>query len=100
MPIDFTLSPEQRALQEDARAFAEGVLAPLSAHIDAIADPAEAFCFTRAAYREMAKAGFTKSFIPVVKGGLGFGLVDLALAVEELARVDVNVPTTLLASGV
>ena len=43
MPIDFTLSPEQRALQDDARAFAEGVLAPLSAQIDAIAAPTEAF---------------------------------------------------------
>jgi alkylation response protein AidB-like acyl-CoA dehydrogenase len=99
MPIDFTLSPEQRALQDSARAFAEGVLAPISAQLDAIADPAEAFYFTRAAFREMAKAGFTKSFIPVANGGLGFGLVDFALAAEELARVDVNVPTTLLASG-
>ena len=99
MPIDFTLSAEQRALQDRARAFAEGVLAPLSAHIDAIADPAEAFYFTRAAFREMARAGFTKAFIPVADGGLGFGLVDFALAAEELARVDVNVPTTLLACG-
>jgi len=99
MPIDFTLSPEQRTLQDRARAFAEAVLAPLSAHIDAIADPAEAFYFTRAAFREMAKAGFTKSFIPVADGGLGFGLVDFALTAEELARVDVNVPTTLLACG-
>ena len=99
MPIDFTLSPEQRALQDRARAFAEAVLAPLSAHIDAIADPAEAFYFTRAAFREMARAGFTKAFIPVADGGLGFGLVDFALAAEELARVDVNVPTTLLACG-
>ena len=99
MPIDFTLSPEQRALQDRARAFAEAVLAPLSAHIDAIADPAEAFYFTRAAFREMARAGFTKSFIPVADGGLGFGLVDFALAAEEMARWDVNVPTTLLACG-
>jgi nitroalkane oxidase len=84
MPIDFTLSPEQRALQDGARAFAEGVWAPLSAHIDAMADPAEASYFTRAAFRELAKAGFTKSFIPVADGGLGFGLVDFALAAEEL----------------
>ena len=74
-------------------------MAPIAAQLDAIADPAEAFYSTRAAFREMAKAGFTKSFIPVANGGLGFGLVDIALAAEELARVDVNVPTTLLASG-
>src|SRR6266446_7423915 len=99
MPIDFTLSPEQRALQDGARTFAEGVLAPIAAQIDAIADPAEAFYSTRAAFREMARAGFTKSFIPVADGGLGFGLVDFAIAAEELARVDINVPTTLLGSG-
>src|SRR5256885_1901637 len=99
MAIDFTLSPEQRQLQANARAFAEGVLAPVAAQLDAIADAAEAFYSTRAAYREMAKAGFTKSFIPVADGGLGFGLVEFALAAEELARVEINVPTTLLASG-
>lgn len=99
MAIDFTLSPEQLQLQANARAFAEGVLAPIAAQLDVIADPAEAFYSTRAAFREMAKAGFTKSFIPVADGGLGFGLVDFALAAEELARIDVNVPTTLLGSG-
>src|SRR5438067_7191094 len=99
MAIDFTLSPEQRQLQDNARAFAEGVLAPVAAQLDAIADAAEAFYSTRPAYREMAKAGFTKSFIPVANGGLGFGLVEFALAAEELARVEINVPTTLLGSG-
>ncbi len=99
MSIDFTLSPEQRQLQANARAFAEGVLAPVAEQLDAITDAAEAFYSTRAAYREMAKAGFTKSFIPTANGGLGFGLVDFAVAAEELARVEINVPTTLLASG-
>jgi len=99
MAIDFTLSPEQLQLQVNARAFAEGVLAPIAAQLDAIADPAEAFYSTREAFREMAKAGFTKAFIPVADGGLGFGLVDFAIAAEELARIDVNVPTTLLGSG-
>jgi nitroalkane oxidase len=99
MAIDFTLSPEQRQLQDNARAFAESVLAPVAAQLDAIADAAEAFYSTRPAYREMAKAGFTKSFIPVANGGLGFGLVEFALAAEELARVEINVPTTLLGSG-
>src|SRR3990170_4033318 len=49
--------------------------------------------------RAFAKAGFTKSFIPAEDGGLGFGMLAFAIAAEELARVDVNVPTTLLASG-
>src|SRR4051812_50129416 len=47
----------------------------------------------------MAHAGFTKSFIPAEYGGAGFSMLDFALAAEELTRVDVNVPTTLLGSG-
>ncbi|MGH8933943.1 MAG: acyl-CoA dehydrogenase family protein [Egibacteraceae bacterium] len=99
MPIDFTLSPEQRELQQNARAFAESVLADAAATIDRIADPVEAFRAGRAAFTEFAKAGFTKAFIPPEHGGGGFSTLAFALAAEELARVDVNVPTTLLGSA-
>ena len=99
MAIDFTPTDSQRELQKNAREFAEGVLRPVSARIDRAADGWEAFLAGREAYREMAHAGFTKSFIPVEYGGAGFSMLDFALAAEELARVDVNVPTTLLASG-
>ena len=47
----------------------------------------------------MAHAGFTKSFIPAEYGRAGFPMLDFAIAAEELTRVDVNVPTTLLATG-
>jgi alkylation response protein AidB-like acyl-CoA dehydrogenase len=43
-------------------------------------------------------AGFTKSYIPAEYGGAGFSMLDLAIAAEELSCVDVNVPTTLLAT--
>jgi len=99
VPIDFTLSEEQEQLRGNARAFADGVLAGVADRLDAITDPAEAFYAQREIYVEFAKAGFTKSFIPAEYGGLGFGMVAFAIAAEELARVDVNVPTTLLASG-
>ncbi|MGH9039768.1 MAG: acyl-CoA dehydrogenase family protein [Acidimicrobiia bacterium] len=99
MAIDFTLSEEQQQLQTNARAFAEGVLGGVADRLDAIEDPAKAFYAQRDIYIEFAKAGFTKSFIPAENGGLGFGMLAFAIAAEELARVDVNVPTTLLASG-
>ena len=35
MAIDFTLSPEQLQLQANARAFAEGVLTPIAAQLEA-----------------------------------------------------------------
>jgi alkylation response protein AidB-like acyl-CoA dehydrogenase len=99
MAIDFALSPEQEELRNNARAFAEGVLAGVAERIDATDDPAQAFYLQREIYTEFAKAGFTKSFIPADNGGLGFGMLQFAIAAEELARIDVNVPTTLLASG-
>ena len=99
MAIDFTLTDNQRDLQMAAKDFAEGVLGPIAGRIDRAADGWESFLAGREAYREMAHAGFTKSFIPVEHGGAGFSMLDLALAAEELTRVDVNVPTTLLASG-
>ena len=99
MPIDFTLTPEQRELQQNARAFAKAVLAPAAEQIDRTTDAAEAFYGTRAAYAEMAKAGFTKSYIPKEFGGLGFGMLEFAIAAEELTCFDVNVPSTLLATG-
>ena len=97
--IDFTLSDSQQELQKNARAFAESVLRPVAARIDRAADGWESFLAGREAYREMAHAGFTKSFIPAGYGGAGFSMLDFAIAAEELTRVDVNVPTTLLASG-
>ncbi|HTY55150.1 MAG TPA: acyl-CoA dehydrogenase family protein [Candidatus Binataceae bacterium] len=99
MAIDFTLTESQRELQANARAFAERVLAPVAARVDRIADPWEAFVATREAFREMAHAGLTKSFIPKDYGGLGFSMIDIAIASEELTRIDVNVPTTLLGNG-
>ena len=99
MPIDFTPTAAQEELRNNARAFAAAVLAPLAEELPGIADPVESFTRTRGAYREMAKAGFTKSYIPAADGGLGFGMIDFAIAAEELARVDVNVPTTLLGTG-
>jgi nitroalkane oxidase len=97
--IDFTLSDSQQELQKNARAFAEGVLRPVAGQIDRAADGWESFLAGREAYREMAHAGFTKSFIPAEYGGAGFSMLDLAIAAEELTCVDVNVPTTLLATG-
>ena len=99
MAVGFTLSDGQQELQKNAQTFAEAVLRPTVERIDRAGEPGEAFLAGREAYREMAKAGFTKSFIPTEYGGAGFSMIDFALAAEELTRVDINVPTTLLAIG-
>jgi alkylation response protein AidB-like acyl-CoA dehydrogenase len=97
--IDFALSDSQQELQKSAREFAERVLEPIVDKIDRSADAWQAFLAGREAYRQMAQAGFTKSFIPVFYGGAGLPVLDIAIAAEELSRVDVNIPTTLLAQG-
>jgi alkylation response protein AidB-like acyl-CoA dehydrogenase len=97
--LDFTLSESQQVLQKNAREFAERVLEPIVDKIDRSADAWESFLASREAYRQTAQAGFTKSFIPVFYGGAGLTALDIAIAAEELSRVDVNIPTTMLAHG-
>ena len=99
MGIDYGLSDAQKELQVNAKAFADQTLKPLSMAVDRMEDAWEAFAATREAYRAMAQAGFTKSFIPAEYGGAGFSMLDLAIAAEELSSVDVSVPTTLLGTG-
>jgi len=99
VPIDFVLSDSQRDLQKNAREFAGRVLEPIADKIDRSADCWESFLAGREAYRQMAKAGFTRCFIPVAYGGTGLPTVDIAIAAEELSRVDLNVPTAMLSCG-
>jgi alkylation response protein AidB-like acyl-CoA dehydrogenase len=99
MAIDFTLSESQQLLQKNAREFAERVLEPIVDKIDRTADAWESFLASREAFRQTAQAGFTKALIPIFYGGGGLTVLDFAIAAEELSRVDVNIPTTLLAHG-
>ena len=64
MTIDFTLSDSQQELQKNAQGFAEGVLRPVAETIDRAADGWASFLAGREAYREMARAGFTKLVHP------------------------------------
>lgn len=99
MAIDFTLSAEQAQLQAAARGFAGAVLSKVKPAIAPLAKPEERFYATRPYYAEMAKAGFVAALLPKAYGGSEMSTLDLALASEELAAVDINVPSTLLATG-
>ena len=56
MGIEFTLSPEQRELQSQARTVAASVLAGMAERLDAIDDPAQAFYAQRDAFAKFAGA--------------------------------------------
>lgn len=99
MAIDFQLTESQQALQAGARAFAAEVLSKVAPTIAPIARPEDRFYATRPFYDAMGDAGFVKALLPVSVGGSALSVVDFALAAEELAAVDINVPTALLATG-
>ncbi|WP_428382028.1 acyl-CoA dehydrogenase family protein [Nevskia ramosa] len=99
MAIDFSLSPEQQALQAGARQFAAGVLSQVKATIALHPAHEDRFFATRPFYAQMAQAGFVHALFPKAYGGSGMSIVDFALAAEELCVADINVPSTLLSTG-
>jgi nitroalkane oxidase len=99
MSINFTLSAEQAALRSGARAFANTVLKDVRATIRQYSKPDERFYATRPFHPKAVEAGFVKGLFPRDVGGTDIPALDFALAAEELAAVDVNVPSTLLGTG-
>lgn len=99
MAIDFTLSPEQLELQATARSFAQRVLTRVKPTIDPIKAPEDRFFATKPFYAEMATAGFIHALVPKRYGGTEMSVLDFAIAAEELAAVDINVPSAVLATA-
>ncbi|QDP26557.1 acyl-CoA dehydrogenase family protein [Bradyrhizobium cosmicum] len=97
--IEFALSPDQIALQKGAREFATTVLKDVRPTIRKFGKPDERFYATRPFHKKAVDAGFVKGLFPKAFGGTEVPALDFALAAEELAAVDVNVPSTLLGTG-
>src|SRR4051795_3706356 len=99
MAIDFTLTPEQKVLQEAARDFAQNVLLPVVREADEEPDPLRAFNLTKPAYQEAVKRGIAFSMLPKQYGGGGLSNVDFVIAAEEICAVDPGFATTILVNG-
>lgn len=99
MPIDFTLSPEQKELQRAAREFSLEVLKPVVAQADSCPDPFEAFQMTQEAYKKSYEMGLAFGFIPKKYGGGGATNIDLQIVSEEICAVDPGFGCTLLVNG-
>lgn len=95
MPIDFTLTAEQRELQLSARKFARRVLVEVAPATRRLPTPQARFAATRPFYEEAIREGFLQRLIPAPLGGGGTGLIDLAVVAEEFQAVDANVSLTL-----
>ena len=78
--MDFSLSEEQRAIQEAARAFSDAELAPNAARWD------EEKHFPVDVLRQAAALGLAAIYVREDVGGSGLGRVEAALVFEALAR--------------
>ncbi len=82
--MDFTLSEDQVAIQDAARAFAEAELAPHSARWD------EEKHFPVDVIRRAAELGFAGLYVQEDVGGSALSRLDAAIVFEELSRGDVS----------
>jgi alkylation response protein AidB-like acyl-CoA dehydrogenase len=89
--MDFTLTPEQRQIQDVARQFAEAELGAKIAPYD------ERHEFPWPIVRKLGELGFLGVLVPPEYGGAGLDYVSYALIVEELNRGDASVGITMWA---
>ncbi|MDJ0927424.1 MAG: acyl-CoA dehydrogenase family protein [Gammaproteobacteria bacterium] len=87
--IDFELTDEQKQLKETCRRFAEKEIKPVAAGFDAIVDPRESFPLELIG--KGCELGFHTLLVPEAYGGMGGGLVDFSIMMEELAVGDAGV---------
>lgn len=78
--MDFSLTEDQQAFTESARAFSQGVLAPGAAEWD------EKSIFPKEALVAAGELGFMGMYTPEAAGGLGMSRLDASLIVEELSK--------------
>ncbi len=90
--MDFNLTKEQRDIQRAAREFAEGEFP----------DRAEEFdrdeSFDEEIFKRAAELGFVGVWIKEEYGGLGMGMLDYCLIMEEFTVVDPGIAIAIVAS--
>ncbi len=78
--MDFTLTEDQQAFVDSAKAFSDKELAPNAARWDAES------VFPKDVLARAGELGFMGMYTPESAGGLGMGRLDASLIVEELSR--------------
>jgi len=91
--LDYFLTEQQKEIKNLTRTIAEEKVLPVRAKYD------EKEEFPREIMKVLADAGLFGVYIPEEYGGLGGGLLDLCLVVEELSRVCSGVAVSYAASG-
>jgi len=91
--LDYFLTEQQKEIKNLTRTIAEEQVLPVRADLD------EKEEFPRDIMTILADAGLFGVYIPEEYGGLGGGLLDLCLVVEELSRVCSGIAVSYAASG-
>lgn len=89
--MDFSLTDEQRAIQETARDFARREVDPIVEEID------EHQKFPYEVMKKAGELGFLGIIFPEEYGGAGLGYVEYVLVVTELSKVDPSVGISVAA---
>ncbi|HEX3526925.1 MAG TPA: acyl-CoA dehydrogenase family protein, partial [Thermoanaerobaculia bacterium] len=89
--MDFSLTDEQRAIQETARQFARREVDPIVDESD------ESQKYPREVMAKAGELGFLGILFPEELGGAGLGYVEYVLVVTELSKIDPSVGISVAA---
>ena len=87
--MDFSLTPEQRAIQALAHEFADAEIAPHAAGWD------REHTFPRQVFAKLGELGLMGVCVPEELGGAGADFLSYILVLEELSRADAGVGVTV-----
>ena len=99
MPVDFHLSSSEKGIQQAAAGFATGPLKDAKKTYLQYHDHHERFQSTRPIYRQAVAGGLIRGQIPTHLGGAGGSLIEAALLVEEMYRVEPATSLTIFSTG-
>lgn len=89
--MDFSLTEEQRAIQQTAREFARREVDPIVDEID------ESQKYPREVIAKAGELGFLGVLFPEEYGGVGLGYVEYVIVITELSRIDPSVGISIAA---
>ena len=91
--MDYFLSEEQQMMVDLAKKFAIEKIKPVREEFD------EKEEFPWSVIQEFAKTDLAGVYIPVEYGGMGLGVFDLCIIVEELSKIDGSISLSLAATA-
>lgn len=97
--VDFTLSDQQKAIRGMAQSFATNILSTASATYEQHPTQVLRFRSLRPFYAHAVSGGMVKGMIPVSLGGLGGGVLDSTILVEEMYKIDRSLSLTIFGTG-